>query len=111
MKNLRLYFQPHLTTKERQLCKRFWLDSELDNYLDVINQVLLLQRAFKLEHSQNVFIILNKCQVFDSRQRCEICQILRRIHYPFELNYKQAQAINKQMIKWRCDECLNYSYY
>lgn len=106
MKNLKLYFQPHLTATERQLCERFWLSCEFDSYLDITNQVLLLQRAFGLKHNQDVFAILAKCYIFDSRQRCEICQILRRIHYPFELNYKQAQAINKRMIKWRCNDCL-----
>ena len=99
MRKLKLYFDPELNDKQRQLCQRFWQHCELEKYSDLTNQVLLLQRAFELKSSHEVFNILSKCYVFDRAQQCEICQSLRRIHYPFELQ----QAADKNA--WRCHNC------
>lgn len=101
MNQLKLFFQPHLTPWEKQLCKRFWHGSDMESYKDIPIKVHLLASEFKLTDVSEVFRILSCCYIYDTKQQCEICQRWRRIYYPCDL--KDQLNLDHQ---WRCDECM-----
>lgn len=96
---LELYFDPILTSRQRLLCRLFWTKSKIASYNDIERQIERFRQLFRLPSSTEVFAILEFCHVYDTRYHCQVCQRLRRIHYPTELIHLPDEP-------WRCEDCL-----